>query len=593
MPNIRSRIEETEQIVFTKTIMDKGAHFYKCDFQVHSPRDLRWTGGDAVTESERKAYAEELVLACRQKGLDAIAITDHHDFGFFPYVKKAAQTELDDLGQPVADEKKLVVFPGIELTLTAPNCQAILILDADFPENLLPSVLAALAITPAPPSNSRHAEIKRIPQTVVHDLTHLYEHLNSHEHIRGRFIVLPNVSEGGNSTLLRSGFANFYKTMPCVGGYTDGPVSNFGKGNLSIVRGENRDYGFKSIAVFQTSDNRRRDHLDLGKHTTWVKWSEPTAEALRQACLAKESRLSQGEPELPSLSITSMSVSNSRFLGRVEMDFNEQYNAVIGGRGTGKSTILEYLRWALCDQPVDNADSDIAPVQTRRKKLIEDTLQKLDGEVVVRFVLNNVPHIIKRNSKTQEVLLKIGDDDFVKSTEQDIRNLFPVQAYSQKQLSSVGVRIEELKRFVELPIKQALDQIRSDIRASEAKMRAEYGDVIRKREIEAEMAKYSLEATSLTTQVAALRKGLKGLSESDQETINQKTKYDNEELIVESLGNELNRARELVEGLAGEFERVGREQEDALEIQNGALVQNLSKRESTLLLSRIFSIQRP
>src|SRR5260370_34943938 len=153
MPNIRSRMEETEQIVFTKTIMDKGAHFYKCDFQVHSPRDLRWTGGDAVTESERKAYAEELVLACRQKGLDAIAITDHHDFGFFPYVKKAAQTELDDLGQPVADEKKLVVFPGIELTLTAPNCQAILILDADFPENLLPSVLASLAITPAPPSN--------------------------------------------------------------------------------------------------------------------------------------------------------------------------------------------------------------------------------------------------------------------------------------------------------------------------------------------------------------------------------------------------------------------------------------------------------
>jgi len=39
-----------------------------------------------------------------------------------------------------------------------------------------------------------------------------------------------------------------------------------------------------------------------------------------------------------------------------------------GGRGTGKSTILEYLRWGLCDQPVDNTDSDIAPVQIKRKK---------------------------------------------------------------------------------------------------------------------------------------------------------------------------------------------------------------------------------
>jgi len=239
------------------------------------------------------------------------------------------------------------------MTLTAPNCQAILILDAEFPENLLQSVLTALAINPASATVSKHATIQRIPQNVVGDLTDLYDKLNNHKHIKGRFAVFPNVSETGHGTILRSGFANFYNTMPCVGGYTDGPISKFGKGNLSIVRGENRDYGFKSIAVFQTSDNRKRNHVDLGKHTTWIKWSEPTAEALRQACLAKESRLSHDEPELPSLWITSMSVSNSKFLGRVKVDFNQQYNALIGGRGTGKSTILEYLRWGFCDQPVE------------------------------------------------------------------------------------------------------------------------------------------------------------------------------------------------------------------------------------------------
>ena len=171
-----------------------------------------------------------------------------------------------------------------------------LILDAEFPENLLQSVLTAIAITPAAPTASKHATVQRIPQNVVRDLTDLYDNLNSHKHIKGRFTVFPNVSETGHGTILRAGFANFYNTMPCVGGYTDGPISKFGKGNLSIVRGENRDYGFKSIAVFQTSDNRKRNHSDLGKHTTWVKWSEPTAEALRQACLAKESRLSQDEP---------------------------------------------------------------------------------------------------------------------------------------------------------------------------------------------------------------------------------------------------------------------------------------------------------
>lgn len=554
--------------------MDKGAHFLKCDFQVHTPRDAQWNGGDATTDAERKAYADELILACRQKGLGALAITDHHDFAFFPYVKRAAQSELDNSGQPVASEQRIVVFPGIEMTLTAPNCQAILMLDAEFPENLLQSVLTALSITPAPGAASKHAIVSRIPQNVVGDLTDLYGKLNSHNHIKGRFIVFPNVSETGHGTMLRSGFGNFYKSMPCVGGYVDGSISKLGKGNLSIIRGENRDYGFKSIATLQTSDNRKRDHSDLGKHTTWVKWSEPTAEALRQACLAKESRLSQVEPELPSLWITSMTVSNSKFLGRVDVDFNQQYNAVIGGRGTGKSTILEYLRWGLCDQPVDNTDSDIAPVQVRRKKLIDDTLQKWDGEIIVKFLLNDVKHIIKRNSKTQEILLKIGEADFVQTTEQEVRNLFPVQAYSQKQLSSVGVRLDELKRFVELPIKQRLDRVRSDIHATEAKIRTAYSNVIRKKEIEAEIAKYNVETASLAAQLATLRKSLKGLSEADQETIRQKAEYDNEEFVVDSLNNELDREKDLVDTLASELGDEDETQDD-LDIQNKALIKSI------------------
>lgn len=555
--------------------MDKGAHFSKCDFQVHTPRDARWTGGDAVTGEQRKAYAEELILACRQKGLGALAITDHHDFAFFPYIKQASKDELNDAGQSVPDNKKIVVFPGIELTLTAPNCQAILLLDADFPENLLQSVLTALAITPAPSIDSKHAPVQRIPQNVIRDLTDLYEKLSSHDYLKGRFTVFPNVTETGYGTILRSGFANFYKTMPCVGGYTDGPVSKLAKGNLSIVSGKNREYGFKSIAVFQTSDNRKRDHSDLGKCTTWVKWSEPTAEALRQACLAKESRLSQEEPELPSLWVTSMSVSNSKFLGRVEIDFNQQYNVMIGGRGTGKSTILEYLRWGLCDQPVDNTDSDIALVQIKRKKLIADTLQKFDGEVIVTFVSNEVKHIIKRNSRTQEILLKIGDGEFVQTTEKEVQNLFAIQAYSQKQLSSLGVRTEELKRFVELPIKQGLDQIRSDIRDVEAKIRTTYGNLIRKREIEAEMAKYNLEITSITKQLATLRHSLKGLSEADEEIIKQKTGYENEELIIENLKNELTQAEELVDSLKSKFDGEVWKQDEDLEIQNTTLVKHI------------------
>jgi len=536
--------------------MDKGAHFYRCDFQVHTPRDRNWNGADAISLAEREAYAEELILACRAKGLNSIAITDHHDFVFFPYVKAAAGKELTEKGQPISSQDRIVIFPGLELTLTAPACQVLLVLDANFPENLLQSVLTAMAITQAPESNPKVSQVERIPQNVVGDLAQLYEKLNSHSHLRGRFTVFPNVSDGGHGTMLRSGFGNFYKTMPCVGGYTDGPAV-FGVGNEGILRGENRDYGFKSLAVFQTSDNRRRDHADLGKHTTWVKWSEPTAEALRQACLAKESRLSQIEPQLPNLWISSLSVSNSKFLGRVDIEFNRQYNAVIGGRGTGKSTLLEYLRWGLCDQPMAEVE-ELPVVQARRKKLIDDTLQRFDGEVVITFFLNDVRHVLKRNAKTHEILLKIGDAPLATTTEGEVRQVFAIQGYSQKQLSSVGVRLDELKRFVELPIKQTLDETRAEIRAAEANLRASYGQVIRKREIESEEARYTVEVISLTEQLMSLRKGLKGLSQADQAVVDAKPRYDNEETVVNILKGELvaidSRVRALQEGLGSRAE---------------------------------------
>jgi hypothetical protein len=44
--------------------MDKGAHFHKCDSQVHTPRDINWDGASAVTDDERHQYAQEFVAAC-------------------------------------------------------------------------------------------------------------------------------------------------------------------------------------------------------------------------------------------------------------------------------------------------------------------------------------------------------------------------------------------------------------------------------------------------------------------------------------------------------------------------------------------------
>ena len=422
--------------------MDKGAHFYRCDLQVHTPRDLQWSGMHYVSDEDRSEYAAGFIQACREKGLDAVAITDHHDMAFVKYIREAAKTELDDSGKAVAAENQIVVFPGIELTLNVP-CQALLIFDAELPEDLFSLALTALAITPIDPSEPTTAEIARLEQITT--LVQLRDEMDKHEFLQRRYIIFPNVSDGGTDTLIRSGAGPKYKAMPCVGGYVDGPIEKLGQGNLDIINGMARDYGHKRIAVFQTSDSRREDHRELGSVSTWTKWATPTAEALRQACLARESRVSQEEPQLPAVTVSSISLSNSKFLGPLDLTFNPQYNALIGGRGTGKSTILEYLRWALCDQPPPSMEEDDTPnYLARRRRLVEETLKPLNATVEVQFEVNCVPHTVRRESQNGDLLMKIACDEMRPCSEEEVRRLLPIQAYSQKQLSDVSVRVDEL-----------------------------------------------------------------------------------------------------------------------------------------------------
>lgn len=511
--------------------MDKGAHFYRCDFQVHTPRDQNWNGQDAATPEERAKYARKLVKACREKCLDAIAITDHHDMTFIPYVCQAAAEETDGNGNPLPLEKRLIVFPGMELTLGVP-CQALIILDTDFPDNMFMPLLTALVITPVPETQPRLGNVVRIND--IHSFVALKEMLDKHTWLKDRYIIFPNVSGEGQFSLLRAGQMGKYIEMPCVGGFLDGDLDKLRPGPRGILEGKTKEWGNKRIACFQTSDNRYEDHRDLGKSSTWIKWATPTAEALRQACLAQESRVSQGQPRFPSVVVGSISVSNSVFLGPVDLELNSQYNALIGGRGTGKSTILEYMRWALCDQPPGIEDDEMPNYQARRGRLIDQTLKPLKATVDIRFEVNGVPHVVRRHSEDGSLLLKIADDAMRACTEEEIRTLLPIQAYSQKQLSDVSVRVEELTRFITSPIRTDLSRIEREAADIAQRIRQSYATVRRERALLQTIQKRDLEEKSLNEQAKTLRAGLTGLSPEDRALIDRGKIFDVAERSVQS-----------------------------------------------------------
>lgn len=236
--------------------MDKGAHYYSCDLQVHSPLDGRWKGKGNGSEAEREAYAASLVAACRSRGLHAIALTDHHEMTFVPYVRRAAADERRPGGDQLAPHERLVVFPGMELTLGVP-CQALLLFDSDFPQDLFSLAANALAIPPAGGQG-----IARLDH--IQSLAKLKDELDKHSYLRDRYIILPNVSDGQFS-LLRKGQTGKYVEMPCVGGYVDGPFEKLGDGNKNILAGKAQEYGYRCIAAIQTSDNRTAVHARFSR----------------------------------------------------------------------------------------------------------------------------------------------------------------------------------------------------------------------------------------------------------------------------------------------------------------------------------------
>src|ERR1039458_9496275 len=151
---------------------------------------------------------------------------------------------------------------------------------------------------------------------------------------------------------------------------------------------------------------------------------------------------------------------------------------------------------------------------------------------------------------------KIGDATFQACTEQNVRELLPVRAYSQKQLSAVGARLDELRRFVDAPIQANLDALQERIAGLGIDLRAAFDRVIRYRTLQGEIAAHDIERRSLNEQIEKLRSSLQGLSVDDRAIIARQGVYEAEQRRSESLERDANAAKQALATAAAEFKRL-------------------------------------
>ena len=109
----------------------------------------------------------------------------------------------------------------------------------------------------------------------------------------------------------------------------------------------------RPIAIINAQDVSSPEDLRSAGSSCFIKMSEVSVEALRQAFLDPDSRIrlnSDASPE-PHAEFLALSWEGG-FLDGTSIHFNPNLNVLVGGRGTGKSTMIESLRCALALEPL-------------------------------------------------------------------------------------------------------------------------------------------------------------------------------------------------------------------------------------------------
>ena len=304
-----------------------GARFYLCALQVNPFAYLARHNKQTSFKSEAE-YNQAIVDKCLEKGIEVIAVTDHY------------RTE-DSVGLVnCARDNDLQAFSGFE-ALTKDGVHFLCLFDRD-KENNLATYIGECGI---------HDTNQKSPLGKL-DSSELLEHSKAW----GAICIAAHVAadKGLLTTLSGQSRIDVWKSPNLLACALPGPASAAPEGIRQIL--ENKDDNYKRKyppAIINASDVSDPKDLDKNGASCFIKMSKVSVEAFRQAFLDPESRVrlhSDTKPE-PHSEFLAMTWEGG-FLSDTSAHFNGNLNVLVGGRGTGKSTVIESIRYVLGLEPL-------------------------------------------------------------------------------------------------------------------------------------------------------------------------------------------------------------------------------------------------
>ena len=307
--------------------LPNGARFYRCALQVNPFAYLVRHNISTPIQSEDE-YNEAIIEACLETKTEVIGVTDHYRIADSRNLIAAAR------------EAGLWAFSGFE-AVTKDGVHFLCLFD---------------------PHKDDHLE-RFIGECGIHDSSELsptggldcIELLDRSKEWGAICIAAHVASEGG---LLRklSGQSriNVWKSSNLLACALPGPVQDAPVDVRPILQNKNAEHKRTyAPAIINTSDVNDPEDIKKDRASCFIKMSKVSVEALRQAFLDPDSRIrlhSDPSPE-PHAELIAM-VWEGGFLRDTSIHFNGNLNAVVGGRGTGKSTMIESIRYVLGLEPL-------------------------------------------------------------------------------------------------------------------------------------------------------------------------------------------------------------------------------------------------
>ena len=402
------------------------AKWYKIDFHTHTP--------ESKCFPDKKVTPKEWLKSAKESGINAVVVSDHNSVGWISKIEEV-KSEFED--------ENFKVFYGIELCVSSDFTHFLIIFD---------DKMSVTEIEDAVVSNLGLLR-KDWADTTINVSEDRLKTLCTE--LREKIFVIP-AHFASNKGLGKSAENAIKKYQEFL------LFSAVEVRNEEDVREYNNKLKNKAInkAVLITgSDNpSNRDEAQhsiegFGKMFTWIKLSTLSFEGLRQVFIDPEHRcinwLSlqklgvQFDPNETTYNyISGIAFEGISHMTKMNMRFSPNLNCIVGGRGTGKSTIVDAINYGVCNE------HDLS-----KCRLLEKTLTK-DAKISTYFNFgSNKPYVIKASRKGKQIVTDVEDNNGSVENPPE----FKIDFYGQKEIFNLIDEDDNIANQTMSPLVKMID----------------------------------------------------------------------------------------------------------------------------------------